>query len=158
RTDLPAALRAQALEMLGHWASPSGRDAVMGLWRPIAPRPGGPAAEAIRPKFAAIMAGSPDSIRTAALDPAAGLGGKEAGTDLTRPAPEGERAAATGAGALKARETRRAPRGAEAARRAVALSGSRTRAEALRVLADVDPAAAIPMVQERIDRGSTADR
>ena len=39
RADLPAAVRVQALEMLGHWASPPGRDAVMGLWRPIAPRP-----------------------------------------------------------------------------------------------------------------------
>jgi quinoprotein glucose dehydrogenase len=38
------------------------------------------------------------------------------------------------------------------------MSGTRSRAEALRILGDVDPAAATPLVQERIERGSLADR
>ena len=60
RSDLPAPIRVLALQMLGHWASPPGRDAVMGLWRPIAMRPAGPAAEALRPRFAAIATGAPN--------------------------------------------------------------------------------------------------
>jgi quinoprotein glucose dehydrogenase len=158
RADLPAPLRVQALEMLGHWASPAGRDAVVGLWRPIAPRPVGPAAEALRPRFAAIVAGAPETVRTAAVQAAAGLGLGEAGPELVKLATDRNQADATRATALKALDDLKDPRRADAARRAAALAGSRTRAEALRVLADVDPAAAIPLVQERIDRGSTADR
>ena len=44
RTGYPEAIRAQALEMLGEWSTPSGRDKVVGLWRPLAPRTAGPAA------------------------------------------------------------------------------------------------------------------
>ncbi len=46
RSDLPAGARVLALEMLAMWAQPSGRDRVMGLWRPIPPRPSQPAADA----------------------------------------------------------------------------------------------------------------
>ena len=84
RSDLPAPVRVQALEMLGSWASPPGRDAVMGLWRPIAPRPAAPAADALRQKFAAMLSGSPDAVRAAAIEAVAGLGLKEAGADLAR--------------------------------------------------------------------------
>ena len=38
--------RALALELLARWAKPPGRDAVVGLWRPIAARPAQPAAAA----------------------------------------------------------------------------------------------------------------
>jgi quinoprotein glucose dehydrogenase len=158
RADLPASLRVQAMEMLGHWASPPGRDAVMGLWRPIPSRPAGPAADALRPRFAAIVAGSPESVRTAAVEAAAGLGLKDVGADLAKLAVDREQSDATRAAAVKALDDLKDPRRADAARGASALPGTRTRAEALRVLADVDPAAAIPLVQERIDRGSIADR
>ncbi len=160
QAGLPASVRQQALEMLGHWASPPGRDAVMGLWRPIAPRPAAPAADALKPRLAALLAGpsAPDAVRTAAIEAAAGLGIKEVGAELDRLAGDREQSDRTRAAALKALDELKDPRRADAARRAAALTGSHTRAEALRVLADVDPAAAIPLVQERIDRGSTADR
>ncbi len=58
------------------------------------------------------------------------------------------------AGALKALETLGDPRRADAARRAAALPGSQARAEALRILANTDPAAAIPLVLERVERGT----
>ena len=51
RADLPEAIRLLAVTMLGEWERPSGRDKVMGLWRPISPRPASPAIEALRPKL-----------------------------------------------------------------------------------------------------------
>ncbi|HMO35395.1 MAG TPA: hypothetical protein PKA06_05075, partial [Gemmatales bacterium] len=45
-------LRGEALKMLGNWAKPSGRDWVIGLWRPIAPRSADPAKKAVLSAFA----------------------------------------------------------------------------------------------------------
>jgi quinoprotein glucose dehydrogenase len=158
RSDLPAAVRLQAMEMLGHWASPSGRDAVMGLWRPIPPRSAQPAVVALKPKFAAILSSSPEPVRVAAVEAAAGLGLKEVGGDLAALVSDRGQADRTRTAALKALDDLKDPRRADAARRAGSMSGTRSRAEALRILADVDPAAAIPLVLERIGRGSVADR
>ncbi len=38
RGDAPEAMRGEALRMLADWERPSGRDRVMGLWRPLEPR------------------------------------------------------------------------------------------------------------------------
>src|SRR5262249_10579201 len=64
----------------------------------------------------------------------------------------------TRAAALKALDQLGDPRRVDAARRAAALTGSRTRTEALRVLAKVDPDAAIPLAQDQLEGGSTAER
>lgn len=44
-------LRQEALKMLANWAKPSGRDWVVGLWRPIAPRSEQPAQQAVASAF-----------------------------------------------------------------------------------------------------------
>ena len=67
RSDLGTSIRTQALAMLGEWASPSGRDKVMGLWRPIAPRSAQPAAQALQPKLKALFAATSGTIRQAAI-------------------------------------------------------------------------------------------
>ena len=41
RSELPAAARVLALELLAQWGAPSGRDPVIGLWRPISGPAGG---------------------------------------------------------------------------------------------------------------------
>ncbi len=158
RSDLPSGVRVQALEMLGGWARPSGRDAVMGLWRPIAPRAADPALAALRPKLAAILSGSPDAVRLAATMAAAALGIKEAGDPLVALATDRDQSDRTRSAALKALDQLGDPRRVDTARRAGSMSGSRTRTEALRILAAADPDAAIPMVQDRIDRGPIAER
>jgi quinoprotein glucose dehydrogenase len=81
RTDVPTPLREQALRMLQTWEKPSGRDAVVGLWRPIKERPGTPVAEALRPALAALMTG-PDKVKTEAAKLAAQHGMKEIGPAL----------------------------------------------------------------------------
>jgi quinoprotein glucose dehydrogenase len=67
RNDALPAQRAEALQELGDWAKPSGRDQVVGLWRPLPPRDGKIAAEALRPVLTGILQSSPDNVRMAAI-------------------------------------------------------------------------------------------
>jgi quinoprotein glucose dehydrogenase len=158
RPDLPPVVRLQALEMLGNWARPPGRDAVMGLWRPIPPRQAVSAALALRPRLDAILSTSTESVRSAAALAAGKLGIQEAAAPLAALATNGDQTDRTRAAALEALDQLGNPLRVDAARRAANLSGSRTRTEALRVLAKAEPAAAISQVQERIAHGTNAER
>jgi quinoprotein glucose dehydrogenase len=67
-TNAPEQMRVEALEELGDWEHPSGRDRVMGLWRPVAgSRQRASAAEALQPLLSSLLTSVPDSIRIAAL-------------------------------------------------------------------------------------------
>jgi quinoprotein glucose dehydrogenase len=74
-------LRVEALEMLGEWAQPSGRDKITGLWRPLAARDG----QAAKAAFGGVASSlldkakeTPDAVRMAAM----GVAGKLALTQL----------------------------------------------------------------------------
>jgi quinoprotein glucose dehydrogenase len=158
RSDLPLALRVQALGMLGDWARPPGRDAIMGLWRPIPERSAQPAADALRPRLGAILSASSEAVRNAAALAAARLGIKEAAAPLAAMVTDSSQTDRTRAAALEALDQLEDPRRIDAARRAAALPGARTRIAALHVLAKADPDAAIAMVQDRLEHGSTLER
>ena len=97
-----------ALEMLADWATPSGRDQVIGLWRPIPPRSPGPGVDALRPRLAAILESAPANVRTAAATAAASLKIKEVGARLAALAADREQADKTrAAGAQGPRSTGR---------------------------------------------------
>src|SRR2546425_12378668 len=60
-------MRVEALEELADWPHPSGRDRVVGLWRPVAAvRPRETAVEALQPALAGILRATPDSVQVAA--------------------------------------------------------------------------------------------
>jgi quinoprotein glucose dehydrogenase len=158
RPDLPAEVRVLALEMLAEWGKPSGRDRITGLWRPIAPRPPQPAADALRPKLAAILDAQTTTVRAAAIVAVANLGIKEAGGRLAARAADAGQPDEIRAEALKALDRLDDPRRKDAAERALNLPGHTARTEALRVLAKADPPAAIQAIRDRIEHGSTAER
>ena len=81
RTDVPEAIRIDALRALQEWAKPKGRDRVMGLWRPLEPRSESIAKEAVRPVLGGIFSG-PDKVRQEAAKAAANLGIQEVGPAL----------------------------------------------------------------------------
>jgi quinoprotein glucose dehydrogenase len=67
RGDAEENMRVEALEELADWPHPSGRDRVVGLWRPVAAvRPRETAVEALQPALAGILRAAPDSVRVAA--------------------------------------------------------------------------------------------
>jgi quinoprotein glucose dehydrogenase len=53
--DSPADLRAEAIQALAAWGNPTGRDRLLGIWRPLPPRDGAPAAEALRGSLPALL-------------------------------------------------------------------------------------------------------
>jgi quinoprotein glucose dehydrogenase len=67
RGDVPDSMRVEALSMLAEWARPSGRDRVVGLWRPIPPRDQTVAQNALLPILATVLKSPSDSVRIATL-------------------------------------------------------------------------------------------
>jgi len=104
RSDSPTWLREQALKMLQAWEKPSGRDWVVGLWRPLKERPGADVAEVVRPSLAALMTG-PDRIRTEGAKLAAKHGMKEIGPALRELVSDSKRPAGVRIDAFLALET-----------------------------------------------------
>lgn len=72
--DNPEQGRVDALMALSDWSKPSGRDRVVGLWRPIAMRDVAEAREAARPLLARIFKEGPDPVRMSALKLVVGVG------------------------------------------------------------------------------------
>jgi quinoprotein glucose dehydrogenase len=158
KEDLPAVARTIPLELLARWANPPGRDGVVGLWRPIAARPAHPAAEALAQKLATILRSSTGRAQTAAIRAAANLQVKDAGESLAALAGDANRPDSVRALALEALGQLNDSRVASAASRALAMPGSRSRTEALRLLARTDPAKAVARLEDRLRNGSTLER
>ena len=88
--DLPNRIRIDALENLGVWEHPSGRDRITGLWRPTAiPRDVNHARQAMRPEIKHLLAQGEDQVRSAAARAAGKLQLIEAADELVRWIKEG---------------------------------------------------------------------
>jgi quinoprotein glucose dehydrogenase len=155
---LPEAARVLAIDMLANWANPSGRDRVMGLWRPIPPRSPKVGIDALRPRLAAILESAPANVQTAAAGAAGKMGVKEVSARLASLVTDRGREDKTRSEALKALDRLDYPRRIEAAQQALVMPGYRTRTEALSILAKVDPVAALAPLRDRLEHGSTAER
>jgi quinoprotein glucose dehydrogenase len=156
-SDAPEKLRVEALKELADWAKPAGRDRVMGLWRPLPPRPAELAVAALRPALGGIFSG-PDKVRQEAARLAARLGIKEVGpvllamaADSKRP-PQGRVEALRGLAALK---DARLPKAME-----LALNDAdpRVRNEGRRLLTHVRPDEALSSLEKALGAGQTAER
>jgi quinoprotein glucose dehydrogenase len=66
RSDALERGRVEALDALGDWAKPSGRDRIVGLWRPLPIRDPQVGVDALRPVLAGMLRSAPDSVRVAA--------------------------------------------------------------------------------------------
>jgi quinoprotein glucose dehydrogenase len=158
RNDVPESIRAEALQALGQWARPSGRDRVMGLWRPIDPRSPDVAANALRPQVADLLRSAPDDVREAAALAAGRLGIRDAGPGLLALVSDGEAPRDARIVALKALDGLHDERLAEAVERAATDSDARVRTEGLRLLAKLQPAEAVRRLEQALADGSAAER
>jgi quinoprotein glucose dehydrogenase len=157
RADVPDALRARALRNLGEWARPSGRDKIVGLWRPLEPRPAKPAADALRAHLGGIFS-APDRVRREAARLAGRLGIKEVGPVLFEMIADRKRPAAVRAETLNALATLGDRRLSEAIAVALASDDPRLRTEGRRQLARREPEKALPLLETALEKGSIADR
>ncbi|ODT96367.1 MAG: hypothetical protein ABS79_08055 [Planctomycetes bacterium SCN 63-9] len=158
RPDLPEGTRLFALKLLAEWAKPSGRDKVVGLWRPIGERPAKDAADALLPRLGILLTSAPEPIRLAGAKASSSLGMSNYSRELLALAVDSKRADATRAEAILALDALNAPEKIEAARRALALGGSEARTAALRVLTRIEPARAVATLGQMLETGSTAER
>ena len=117
RSDLPVGARVLALEMLAEWARPSGRDQVMGLWRPIPPRSAQPRPTPCGPGWPRSFVRAPAAVRTAAVNAIAALAIKDGGSGLAAIVADRESPDTTRTAALKALDQLDDPRRIEAAQR-----------------------------------------
>jgi quinoprotein glucose dehydrogenase len=83
RADAPVAMRVEAIDELGDWAHPSGRDRVLGLWRPVAgARQADTAAHALQAKAGDLLPTAPDEVRIALVRAITRLHMTDAGPQL----------------------------------------------------------------------------
>jgi quinoprotein glucose dehydrogenase len=156
RANAPERLRVEAVKMLGTWAEPPRRDIVTGLTQNLGKRDSAVAAEALKSSVAGIFTG-PDAVRKEAAGVAAKLGIKEVGPLLFEMAADVKRPAATRIETLRALETLKDARLEKARGLALKDTDPRVRAEGRRLLAKADPAAALPLLREALERGATVE-
>jgi quinoprotein glucose dehydrogenase len=157
RSDVPDALRIDALRALQEWAKPKGRDRVMGVWRPLEPRPETVAQEAVRPVLGGIFSG-PDKVRQEAAKVAANLGVKEVGPALFELVADTKRPAQVRVETLRALATLKDERLDKATELALADADPRLRTEGRRVLAKTKPAEALEQLAKVLDKGDVIEQ
>ena len=158
RSDLGTSIRTQALAMLGEWASPSGRDKVMGLWRPIAPGPLSPRPKRCSPSSRRCLRTNRGRSARPLFARPARLEMKEAGPQLIAIVVDQNTFDGTRAEALKGLGRIRAPERLELARKALESDGSRSHVEALRILVEADAVAAREAVDKLLEKGTPFER
>jgi quinoprotein glucose dehydrogenase len=156
REDVATAMRVEALDALGTWENPSGRDRVLGLWRPVpAGRDATAAAKAVGPLLEALTKAKAGAVRVAALKLSEKIGNGGGGSMLetitSKTAPAEEKAAS-----LNAMAARKDPK-LEQALRAAMLDGQPVVRKAAIILMAKDPAA-LKTLQGLLSTGSVADQ
>jgi quinoprotein glucose dehydrogenase len=155
---LSDALRIEALDALREWARPSGRDRVLGLWRPLPERTADVAVRAMRPGIADLLETAPEGVRRASAKLAAGLGMRDVAIALRTLLADTDRFVATRVEALKALDALDDDRLVDAARQSLASPDERLRTEGLRVLARLDPGEAATEFERVLESGSLVEK
>jgi quinoprotein glucose dehydrogenase len=157
RSDAPEALRVEALRELNEWAKPGGRDRIMGVWRPLAPRDASLARDALRPELGGIFTG-PNAVRQEAAKVAANLGIKEIGPALYDLLADTKRPVQVRVDTLLALRTLNDTRLEKALKLALGDSEPRLRAEGRRVLAGRWPAEGLTALARALEEGATVEK
>jgi quinoprotein glucose dehydrogenase len=156
RQNAPLALRLEAVRELADWDHPSGRDRVMGLWRPLPARIP-VAAQALAGNVKALFEGPPELLPDAAKC-VAKLNLKEAGPLLFHLLGDKQKPIAARIEALRALDTLADKDLDSAMRLALADSQPKIRAEGRRVLAKLYPAEALAQIEKVLETGKTPER
>ena len=157
KSSAPTAMRLEALDLLGLWGSPPSRDRVLGMWRPLAPRPAEAAAEALRQHLGGVFRGS-EAVRAKAGEVAARLGLPEVLPHLHELLRDARQPAEARAATLGALATLNDPDLDRVAREALADAAAAVRAAARGLLAQQGASDAVALLvaatqsNERIER------
>jgi len=158
RATSPDKLRVEALKMLLDWEKPFQRDKLVGVYRPLAKRPGEDASLALRKHLAGIMTG-PDAVRSEGAKVAARYGIKEVGPLLREMAGDKKRAPAIRIDTLRALEALKDAGLRKTAETVLDDDNPRLRSEARRiVLSSLKPDLAVLQLEEVLKAGHFVER
>ncbi|MBI2928695.1 MAG: HEAT repeat domain-containing protein [Verrucomicrobia bacterium] len=159
RADAPEAMRADALTALGDWPTPSGRDRITSLWRPLAARRDTKVpAEALRPAVVELLHTAPDSVRIAAARAANRLALAEAAPALLELVRETRLNEAVRVAALKGLPGLNPGHLTEALKLAAADTSELLRKEATRLAAHGPSSDAIEHLAAALEGGTVAEK
>jgi quinoprotein glucose dehydrogenase len=147
RDDFSDSIRIEALRALADWEKPSGRDRVMGLWRPLSQRDAAIASTALRNELGDVFSGANDRVRTVATQVAGKLGINEVSPVLFELLTNVKQPADVRVEALRALAALKDKRLDEATQTALKDASGAVRAEARRVLAKSKPEEAVSLLE-----------
>ena len=156
RADLAPALRIEAARSLAAWARPSGRDRVLGSWRPLPDRDPQMAAKAVQQQLAGMLAGD-EAVRKAATETAVTLGISEIGATLLKLVQDVQERPQSRADAVTSLALLKDERLAPALKLALEDRHGVVRGAGLQVLAEQDPAAALRRLPQSLERGDLVE-
>lgn len=157
RPDSPPAMRLEAIDMLENWDTPSSRDRVLGMWRPLEPRPLDSATIALKQYLPRILVGD-DKIRAAAAKAASKLGVKEVGPALVALLKDTSASPDTRAEALTALVALKDPTADDQLKAALADSSAQVRAAARDAVTKLRPMDALPLLEDAALHGEQLER
>ena len=143
--------------MLGGWAKPSGRDRVLGMWRPVEPRDAAPAADALRPVLSKLFALS-NPVRKAAAQVAGQLGIIEATPELMKIVRDTKREASLRVEALRMLDVLGARNLWDITDSALADADPQVRIAARQLLVKQRAGRALQELQQALEHGEPAER
>jgi quinoprotein glucose dehydrogenase len=158
RADAPAPVRMEALELLGDWAKPSGRDRISGLWRPFAARPKREAITAFHSHLDSFLKSGSEDIRRAGIATIGNLGVADSIPALITLIDNEKVPGRTRVEALRAIEKMGDPRLVEAVAEAIEAVDHRVRAEGQRLLGKTDPVRALPLLATVMTKGTLREK
>ncbi len=154
------AWRSEAIEALGQWNQPLGRDRFLGLWRPLPVSRDSRAAAAALTRVVSVLLSrqTGDRVRLATVTATALLQLHEAEVALASIAADREAGSSLRAAALQALAATSSPRTAEALKAALADADPAVRAKALELDARLQPDKAIEAASNALKIGGLAER
>lgn len=150
--------RVEAMEMLSAWAEPSGRDRVMGLWRPLPKRDSSIASSAANRVVADLLRQNAEPIVVAAARIAGELKLAAAADELNRLALDAKQTPSVRVESLKALAAINDPALELAVKAAVNDGDASVRSEGRRWLARLRPDDAIPVIEAVLREGSITEQ
>ena len=158
RTDVDDAVRAEAIDALAAWSKPSGRDRVVGLWRPLAERSPGSAARELAKVGAPLLQSGPESVAQSVARAIGSLKLAESEPALIQVATADDKPVAVRNAALRALAELKTGNVLTTVKQVAQSSSAEVRSTAIDILAAESPADAIPALQLILDSGATTEK
>jgi quinoprotein glucose dehydrogenase len=158
RAGAPENLRADAIRYLSQWERPPQRDALLGLWRPLAPRDARGASLALRGELENLLTAGPEAVRLAAIEAASRLQTTEFGGALFATYTNEQSSSAIRVAALKTLREFKDTRLNEALKIAGESKDEALRKEASVIQTQARPANALAQIVSMLDKGAIVEK